>query len=48
MAQQTKTPVSETAPYFRTGKGRKRHASWYCANSRRRIRTGEFDETSIR
>lgn len=27
--------------YYRTGKGSKRHASVYCANSRRAIRTGD-------
>lgn len=29
------------ASYYRTGKGTKRHADWYCANSRRRVRTGD-------
>jgi hypothetical protein len=27
--------------YYRTGKGHKRHASVYCANARRAIRTGD-------
>lgn len=30
-----------TATYYRTGKGTKRHASSICANSRRRIHTGD-------
>jgi hypothetical protein len=28
-------------PYYRTGKGKRRHASYYCANSRRSVFTGD-------
>jgi hypothetical protein len=30
--------------YYRTGKGSHRHASWYCANGRRAIDTGDVIE----
>lgn len=30
--------------YYRTGKGSHRHASWFCANGRRHIDTGDVTE----
>lgn len=33
-----------TKSYYRTGKGSHRHASWYCANGRRAIDTGDVIE----
>jgi hypothetical protein len=33
--------MNTTTTYYRTGKGSKRHASVYCANSRRSVSTGD-------
>lgn len=38
----TTTKTTETTTYYRTGKGKKRHASSYCGNVRRSIFTGEL------